>query len=133
MQYNTDNQNVYQDGQGNLVLEARKSNPEGLQCWYGPCDYTSARITTSGHFSFTYGRLEARIKIPYGQGLWSGLWLLGSNVVTVGWPLCGEVDIMENIGKEPAEYSRIGTRAGEPCWHLYPFLEPLHVAGRRFC
>jgi len=102
LEYDTDNQNVYQDGQGNLVLEARKSNPEGLQCWYGPCDYTSARITTSGHFSFTYGRLEARIKIPYGQGLWSGLWLLGSNVATVGWPLCGEVDIMENIGMEPA-------------------------------
>ena len=103
LEYNTDNLNAYQDGQGNLVLEARKGNPEELQCWYGPCRYTSARISTSGHFSFTYGLLEARIKIPYGQGLWSAFWLLGSNCATVGWPTCGEIDVMEQVGKkEPA-------------------------------
>jgi beta-glucanase (GH16 family) len=122
LEYNTDNLNAYHDGQGNLVLEARKvhpkglqcqhgpcqdtsaeDNPEGLQCWYGPCQYTSARINTSDHFSFTYGLIVARIKIPYGQGLWSGFWLLGSNFETVGWPACGEIDVMENFGKkEPA-------------------------------
>jgi beta-glucanase (GH16 family) len=101
LDYDTNNQNAYQDGQGNLVLEARKGNPAGSKCWYGPCQYTSAHISTSGHFSFTYGRLEARIKIPYGQGIWSAFWLLGNNCATVGYPTCGEVDVMENIGREP--------------------------------
>lgn len=102
LDYDTNNQNAYQDGQGNLVLEARKGNPAGYQCWYGPCQYTSAQITTKGHFSFTYGRIEARIKVPYGQGLWSAFWLLGDNCATVGWPTCGEIDIMENISNDPA-------------------------------
>lgn len=102
LDYDTDNQNVYQDGQGHLIIEARKGNPEGYSCWYGSCTYTSGQITTQGHFSFTYGRIEARIKIPSGQGLWSAFWLLGANYSTVGWPACGEVDVMENIGKEPS-------------------------------
>jgi len=101
LDYDTNNQNVYQDGKGNLVLEARKSNPTGYQCWYGACEYTSARITTRDHFSFTYGLLEARIKIPYGQGIWSAFWLLGNNCAVAGWPNCGEIDLMENIGREP--------------------------------
>ena len=102
LDYDTDNQNAYQDGQGNLVLVARKDDTARYQCWYGPCRYTSAQITTSGHFSFTYGLLEARIKIPsFGQGVWSAFWLLGDNCATVGWPTCGEIDIMENVGKEP--------------------------------
>ncbi len=101
LDYDTNNQNVYQDGQGNLVIEARKGNPAGYQCWYGPCQYTSAQITTKGHFSFTYGRLEASIKIPYGQGIWSAFWLLGDNCATVGWPICGEIDVMENVSSQP--------------------------------
>ncbi len=101
LEYDTKNQNAYQDGQGHLVLEARKNSSEGFQCWYGPCQFTSARISTRGHFSFTYGRLEADIKIPSGQGIWSAFWLLGSDCATVGWPACGEIDIMENIGREP--------------------------------
>ncbi|HEY4388787.1 MAG TPA: family 16 glycosylhydrolase, partial [Ktedonobacteraceae bacterium] len=71
LDYDTNNQNAYQDGQGDLVLEADRSNPANSTCWYGPCQYTSAQISTSGHFSFTYGRIEGRIKIPAGQGLWS--------------------------------------------------------------
>ncbi len=101
LDYDTNNQNVYQDGQGNLVIEARKENPPGVSCWYGTCHYTSAQISTKGHFSFTYGFLEARMKIPYGQGLWTAFWMLGNNCDTVGWPTCGEVDVMENIGNEP--------------------------------
>ena len=101
LDYDTNSRNVYQDGQGHLVIEARKGNPAGYQCWYGQCQYTSAQITTNKHFSFTYGRLEARIKVPAGQGLWSAFWLLGDNCATVGWPRCGEIDVMENIGKEP--------------------------------
>ncbi|MFL5694618.1 MAG: glycoside hydrolase family 16 protein [Ktedonobacteraceae bacterium] len=101
MDYDT-NDLAYQDGQGNMIIEARKGNPKGFQCWYGPCQYTSAFLTTKGHFNFTYGRLEARIKLPYGQGIWPSFWMDGSNCDTVGWPACGEVDIMENIGREPA-------------------------------
>jgi beta-glucanase (GH16 family) len=102
LDYDTNNRNAYQDGQGNLILEARKDNAARYQCWYGPCLYTSARITTSGHFSFTYGLLEARIKIPKSQGIWSAFWLLGNNCATVGFPTCGEIDVMENISSEPA-------------------------------
>jgi beta-glucanase (GH16 family) len=101
LDYDTNNQNTYQDGQGNLVLEARQENPVGSHCWYGPCQYTSAQITTSGHFTFTYGRLEARIKLPFGQGIWPAFWLVDNNCADVWQPACGEIDIMENIGKEP--------------------------------
>src|SRR6266496_3209301 len=64
--------------------------------------YTSARLKTLGRFSQTYGRFEARIKIPYGQGIWPAFWMLGDDITTAGWPTCGEIDIMENIGREPS-------------------------------
>ncbi len=59
-------------------------------------------MKTSGKFEQQYGRFEARIKISYGQGMWPAFWMLGNDIGTVGWPTCGEIDIMENIGKEPA-------------------------------
>jgi beta-glucanase (GH16 family) len=65
-------------------------------------DYTSARLLTKNTFSQAYGRFEARMKIPYGQGIWPAFWMLGDNINTAGWPNCGEIDIMENIGKEPS-------------------------------
>jgi beta-glucanase (GH16 family) len=65
-------------------------------------NYTSARLKTQGKFSQTYGRFEARIKIPHGQGIWPAFWMLGEDIDKVGWPTCGEIDIMENIGKEPS-------------------------------
>jgi beta-glucanase (GH16 family) len=64
--------------------------------------YTSGRLKTEGEFAEAYGRFEARIKIPSGQGMWPAFWMLGNNIGTVSWPACGEVDIMENIGKEPS-------------------------------
>jgi len=64
-------------------------------------NYTSARLKTQGLFSQAYGRFEARIKIPAGQGMWPAFWMLGNDITSVGWPKCGEIDIMENIGKEP--------------------------------
>jgi beta-glucanase (GH16 family) len=84
---------------GNLVITA-------LQETYTGSDgitrnYTSARIKTAGLLEQAYGRFEARIQIPQGQGLWPAFWMLGNNIGTVGWPKCGEIDIMENIGKEP--------------------------------
>ena len=77
---------------GNLVIEADQEN-------YGGDSYTSARMKTQGLWSWTYGRVEARIKIPRGQGIWPAFWMLGNSIGSVGWPACGEIDIMENIGK----------------------------------
>jgi beta-glucanase (GH16 family) len=87
------------DGQGHLVITAKKQG--GHTCWYGPCQYTSARLTTQNKFSGQYGHVEARMRIPKGQGMWPAFWMLGTNIGSVGWPSCGEIDIMENIGKEP--------------------------------
>lgn len=97
--YTTDTANVTLDGNGHLVITARVDS--GHTCWYGPCRYTSARLKTQGLFAGTYGRFEARIRITRGQGLWPAWWMLGTNIASVGWPQCGEIDIMENIGREP--------------------------------
>jgi beta-glucanase (GH16 family) len=64
--------------------------------------YTSGRIKTQGRFEVQYGKIEARIRIPRGQGGWPAFWMLGKDIPTVGWPRSGEIDIMENIGKEPS-------------------------------
>jgi beta-glucanase (GH16 family) len=101
LEYDTNStRNVAHDGAGNLVITARRENA-GLNCWYGPCQYTSARIKTQGKFTQRYGRFEARLKIPRGQGIWPAFWMLGDNIGSVGWPNSGEIDIMENIGREP--------------------------------
>src|SRR5262249_4708868 len=65
-------------------------------------NYTSATLVTRRKFSQAYGRFEARIKIPYGQGIWPAFWMLGNDIDTGHWPNCGEIDIMENIGREPS-------------------------------
>ena len=65
-------------------------------------NYTSARLKTLGRFSQQYGRFEARIKIPHGQGIWPAFWMMGDNIEKDGWPNGGEIDVMENIGKEPS-------------------------------
>jgi beta-glucanase (GH16 family) len=84
---------------GKLVVTARQeafAGPDGRKF-----NYTSARLKTQGLFSQAYGRFEARIKLPAGQAMWPAFWLLGENFASVGWPKCGEIDIMENVGKEP--------------------------------
>jgi beta-glucanase (GH16 family) len=84
---------------GKLVITARQepyTGPDGAKF-----KYTSARLKTERLFSQTYGRFEARIKLPAGQGIWPAFWMLGENVGSAGWPKCGEIDIMENVGKEP--------------------------------
>ena len=73
-------------------------------------EYTSARILTKSKFEQAYGRFEARIKLPWGQGLWPAFWLLGNNIDEVAWPQCGEIDIMEYRGQNPTE--AIGTVHG---------------------
>ncbi|GAC1626859.1 MAG: glycoside hydrolase family 16 protein [Candidatus Acidiferrum sp.] len=84
---------------GNLVITAKQESYMGSDGVTR--NYTSARLKTEGLFAQAYGRFEARIKIPKGQGMWPAFWMLGSNFRSVGWPQCGEIDIMENIGKEP--------------------------------
>ncbi|MGW0935916.1 ricin-type beta-trefoil lectin domain protein [Streptomyces sp. NPDC002666] len=100
--YTAGNSNAALDGQGHLVITARKENPNNYQCWYGTCQYTSARLNTSGKFTQTYGHVEARMKIPRGQGMWPAFWMLGDDIGQVGWPNSGEIDIMENVGFEPS-------------------------------
>ncbi|MET8028200.1 family 16 glycosylhydrolase [Streptomyces avermitilis] len=100
--YTSGNNNAALDGQGHLVITARKDNPGNYQCWYGRCEYTSARLNTSGKFSAAYGRVEARMKIPRGQGMWPAFWMLGTDIGQVGWPNSGEIDVMENVGFEPS-------------------------------
>jgi beta-glucanase (GH16 family) len=93
-------QNVQIKG-GKLVITAQKETYAGLDGVKR--NYTSARLKTKGLFAQAYGRFEARIKIPAGQGMWPAFWMLGEDIDTAGWPKCGEVDIMENIGKEPGQ------------------------------
>ncbi|SBT40255.1 glycoside hydrolase family 16 protein [Micromonospora auratinigra] len=100
--YTSSTRNAALDGNGNLVITARKENPSGYGCWYGSCQYTSARLLTRGTFAQAYGRFEARIKIPRGQGLWPAFWMLGDDIGTNPWPNSGEIDIMENVGYEPS-------------------------------
>jgi F5/8 type C domain/Glycosyl hydrolases family 16 len=103
LEYYTNNLNASTDGAGNLDIQARKETT-------GPYagQYTSGRINTSHSFTFTYGHVEARIKVSGTQGLWPAFWLLGANFPTAGWPSCGEIDVMEHVGKVPdAVYSTI--------------------------
>ncbi|HTL72004.1 MAG TPA: family 16 glycosylhydrolase [bacterium] len=96
---------------GQLVIEARQENYTGPDNIFR--NYTSARMLTKGKWSWTYGRIEARIKIPKGQGIWPAFWMLGTNISAgVNWPNCGEIDIMENIGKTTEQGKVYGTIHG---------------------
>lgn len=90
--------NLHQEN-GKLVITARKESFTGSD---GSRSYTSARIESQGRFELKYGRIEARMKLPRGQGIWPAFWMLGSDFNAIGWPACGEVDIMENVGSEPS-------------------------------
>ncbi|MCP4142223.1 MAG: family 16 glycosylhydrolase [Chloroflexi bacterium] len=85
---------------GMLVIEAREEE-------YKASDYTSARIKTQELQSWTYGRVEARMKLPAGKGVWSAFWMLGEDIATSSWPDCGEIDIMENIGDPKTVYGTV--------------------------
>jgi beta-glucanase (GH16 family) len=95
--------NVYQDGNGNLVLQAGNNPTSGAMCGTQACTYTGAGIqmhNTNGTATWSqeYGTFSARIKVPAGSGLWPAFWLAGSNSNTVGWPACGEIDTLEADG-----------------------------------
>jgi len=91
--------NASHDGSGNLAIVARRETYTGTDGVTR--DYTSARLNTAGKLEHAYGRFEARIKLPVGQGIWPAFWMLGNDIGTVSWPTCGEVDIMENVGNAP--------------------------------
>ncbi|HCV28729.1 MAG TPA: glycoside hydrolase family 16 protein [Candidatus Latescibacteria bacterium] len=96
LEYNSDRrENVALDGAGHLAITAREEAFEGNA-------YTSGRINTRGLFEQAFGRFEARIRLPEGKGIWPAFWLLGNNLDSVGWPACGEIDIMEFRGQHPA-------------------------------
>jgi beta-glucanase (GH16 family) len=95
LQYYTNRpENVSLDGKGNLVITAKSES-------FGGASFTSARIKTQGLFTQAYGRFEARLKTPYGPGIWPAFWMLGANVETAPWPQCGEIDILELKGHQP--------------------------------
>jgi len=94
--------NVATDGLGNLNITVKEADGS-LMCYYGPCEFTSARLLTKNRFEVAYGRVEARIKVPEGAGLWPAFWMLGTDIDQVDWPQTGEIDIMEVVGRRPNE------------------------------
>ena len=105
--YTNSRRNSYLDGRGNLVIKAIRDNEKHVR-------YTSARLKTLGLFSQAYGRFEARMKLPFGQGIWPAFWMMGDDIKKVDWPQCGEIDIMEHIGREPSAV--YGTVHGPDYW-----------------
>jgi beta-glucanase (GH16 family) len=95
LQFYTDRSKNVTVKDGNLVITAEKESFSGAE-------YTSARLITKGKFEQTYGRFEARMKLPWGQGMWPAFWMLGSDIDTKPWPSCGEIDIMEFRGQNPS-------------------------------
>ncbi len=128
--YTNSRENSFLDGKGHLVIRAIKT---------GDKQYTSARLKTSGNYAVRYGRIEARMKLPFGQGIWPAFWMLGNQFPGQGWPDCGEIDIMEHIGKEPSTiYGTIhgpgySGSAGMPGKYALgegkPFSDDFHVYG----
>jgi beta-glucanase (GH16 family) len=117
LEYYTDRPENASVSGGNLVITARKEDYNGRA-------YTSARMITKGKRSFLYGRADIRAKLPKGQGIWPALWMLGQNIDEVGWPKCGEIDIMELLGHAP------DTVYGTVHWGVSE--NELHSKGDRF-
>lgn len=126
LQYYTDStDNAAMDGNGNLVITAREADGS-LDCYYGPCEYTSARLLSWHKAEFAYGRIESRILVPDGEdGLWPAFWSLGTDIDRVGWPQTGEIDIMEYVSRLPEEiFGTIhgpGYAGGQSFGNIYDF------------
>jgi len=93
LQYYTSRAENVNVSNGTLKIIARKEV-------YSGSNYTSARLLTRDKFSFKYGKVEARAKMPAGIGTWPAIWMLGANIGNVGWPACGEIDVMEHVGSQ---------------------------------
>jgi beta-glucanase (GH16 family) len=120
--YTNSPSNVALDGQGHLAITARVGS--------GSCPYTSGRLQTAGLFQTEYGTLEASIQVPAGQGLWPAFWALGSDYPSVGWPQCGEIDVMENLGQDPfTVYGSIHGPDGTGSYgYTTPYRSPVSLA-----
>ena len=130
LQYYTDSTgNSATDGAGNLVITVKESD-EDFICYYGPCEYTSARLISQYKAEFAYGRLKSRIHVPQGDGLWPAFWSLGTDIGEVGWPQTGEIDFMEFVGREPYEvFGTVhgpGYSGGASFGNTYTFADPVH-------
>ncbi len=130
--YTDDPANASTDGNGNLVIRLQEVDTAttDLVCWYGPCEYTSARLITQDRLDFEYGRIEARVQVPDGpSGLWPAFWMLGTDIPEVDWPQSGEIDIMEYISRRPNEvFGTIhgpGYSGGAAYGSIYDFGSPV--------
>jgi hypothetical protein len=134
--------NSHQDGRGRLMIVARAQRFRGMDSITG--DYTSARISTQDRYSFRYGLFEARLRMPVGRGIWPAFWALGDDIDDVGWPECGEIDVMEHLGQEPTTAS--GTihgpwddggadadyKPGRSVVHTTPLAQEFHTYGAQW-
>jgi Glycosyl hydrolases family 16/Malectin domain len=133
--YTSRTANAYHDGGGHLVISARAERFRGADSITR--DYTSARVSTKGRYSFRYGRFEARLQTPVGRGLWPAFWALGDDIDRSGWPACGEIDVMENLGQEPTKASgtihgprgRDDYEPGRTVVHSAPLSQGFHTYG----
>ncbi|AQP43426.1 family 16 glycosylhydrolase [Tessaracoccus flavus] len=101
--YTFDPENVAMDGDGNLAITVRRADGGEYLCYYGSCEYTSARLITQDRYEVQYGRIEARVEVPTGGGLWPAFWMLDTDIDEVAWPQSGEIDVMEHVGRLPNE------------------------------
>jgi beta-glucanase (GH16 family) len=127
--YTDDPANAATDGNGNLVLTVRPADGS-LECYYGSCDYTSARLISWRKAEFAYGRIESRLLVPDGgAGLWPAFWSLGTDIDVVDWPQTGEIDFMEYVSRLPNEiFGTIhgpGYSGGQSFGGIYDFGGPV--------
>ncbi|MBX0329808.1 family 16 glycosylhydrolase [Oscillochloris sp. ZM17-4] len=133
--YTAGGANAATDGRGNLAITVKPADGS-LQCYYGPCQYTSARLLSKGRFELAYGRVEARVKVPTGAGYWPAFWMLGTDIDQVSWPQTGEIDIMENVGRLPNQIFGTlhgpGYAGGQSYGNFYDFPGPVADAFHTF-
>jgi beta-glucanase (GH16 family) len=100
LQYYTNDEDNVSVNNGTLKITARQET-------FGSANYTSGRIITNNKYEFQYGKVECRMRIPVGQGIWPAFWMLGGNIENIGWPACGEIDIMEHVNNEPMMHGTV--------------------------
>ena len=133
LQYYTDDPaNAATDGDGNLVITLEEADGS-QECYYGPCEFTSARLLTQHKEEFAYGRIESRLKVPDGgAGLWPAFWSLGTDITYNPWPGAGEIDIMEYVSRLPNEvFGTVhgpGYSGGGSIGNIYDFGMPVYRA-----
>ena len=136
LQYYTDDlANAATDGQGNMVLSVLAADGS-LRCYYGPCEYSSARLISKRKAEFAYGRVEARVLVPEGVGIWPSFWSLGTDIDVVNQPQAGEIDFVEFVGRLPNEiFGTIqgpGYSGGNAFGSIFDFGEPVYNDYRTF-